>query len=116
MPLESKAAYTNEVELKQLVRHELWRQRITHSHTRKISFTHHPNTLSHVIYPNPVQDMLGIRTSLANPQIQIVDSYGKIAGAYQNQHVIKTDHLPAGLYFLIIESKGRKEILKFVKR
>ena len=90
--------------------------KIKHSDTRKINFTNNPNTLSHAIYPNPVQGMLSIHTSLTNPQIQIIDSYGKIAGTYHNQHTIKTDHLPAGLYFLTIESKRRKEILKFVKR
>ena len=90
--------------------------KIKHSETRKINFTNNPNTISHAIYPNPVQGMLSIRTSLVNPQIQIIDSYGKITGTYYNQQAIKTDHLPAGLYFLTIESKGRKEILKFVKR
>lgn len=76
------------------------------------------NENSFEIYPNPTNSILSIRDKnqqLQNATIEIKNTLGQIVyfDVYSNQTDVS--HLPAGIYFLTLNTKETKRTLKFVK-
>lgn len=78
------------------------------------------------IYPNPAQDIISIRTNFkfnAPLDISLLNSFGKaerIKYLVQEESGYKTiilslEHLPAGVYPIIIQYNGRQYVEKIVK-
>ncbi|MFN8117557.1 MAG: T9SS type A sorting domain-containing protein [Bacteroidia bacterium] len=76
------------------------------------------NENSFEIYPNPTNSILTIRDKnqqLQNATIEIKNTLGQIVyfDAYSRQ--IDVSHLPAGIYFITLNTKETKRTIKFVK-
>ncbi len=76
------------------------------------------NENSFEIYPNPTNSILSIKDKnqqLQNATIEIKNTLGQIVyfDVYSNQ--IDVSHLPAGIYFITLNTKETKRTLKFVK-
>ncbi|MEZ4926954.1 MAG: T9SS type A sorting domain-containing protein [Saprospiraceae bacterium] len=68
------------------------------------------------IYPNPTSGTIQLQGNNWGP-IRIVDNYGRIIlNQEQEENTINIPNLPAGVYFLIINSKGRLIKKRFFKQ
>ncbi len=81
------------------------------------------NTLNNInIYPNPVNDLLNIDIDDATKDIKIkvVNLLGNVViTATQlkpGQQTLDVNHLPAGIYLMVLESKGERFHHKFIKQ
>ena len=73
--------------------------------------------LQFAIYPNPVKDILNIKTNdLTNSKFEIRDLTGSVIlkGNAQSGK-INVNHLQKGIYILTFEQNGKKSNTKFVK-
>ncbi len=73
-----------------------------------------------VVYPNPTNDVLFIRTDIAISEIRVVDINGrqlKLLHDIPNAQSFSVDvsDLNAGLYFLIIHAEESAQTIKFIK-
>ncbi len=70
------------------------------------------------IYPNPTNSILNIRgknQQLQNATIEIKNTLGQIVYFDVYTHQINLSHLPAGIYFITLNTKETKRTIKFVK-
>ena len=70
------------------------------------------------IYPNPTNSILTItdkNQQLQNATIEIKNTLGQIVYFDVYAHQIDVTHLPAGIYFISLNTKETKRTLKFVK-
>ncbi len=70
-------------------------------------------------YPNPVVDILNINSSLDFNYIKISDIQGQIIfqNLYNSKYAqINTSDFPSGIYIVNVESKGKKEAFKIIKK
>jgi hypothetical protein len=79
-------------------------------------------TMDLVLFPNPVDNYLEIHSSMAAQlEYTLYDLNGKILKHYSSStpaksHIISTEELSLGLYFIRVNSDGMRErILRFVK-
>lgn len=71
------------------------------------------------MYPNPVSNVLTVKTSfnLSAATVQIVDMLGKVVLATRTATGnIDVSKLPAGIYYLVIIHDGEKTVKRFVKQ
>lgn len=68
------------------------------------------------IYPNPTQNYLHIETGNQNwTEIQIIDNTGRILMSQAYQKTISTQHLPKGIYgIILIDSIGQRAFERFI--
>lgn len=68
------------------------------------------------IYPNPTQNYLHIETGNQNwTEIQIIDNTGRILMSQAYQKTISTQHLPKGIYgIILIDSIGHRAFERFI--
>lgn len=87
-------------------------------YTCKVNGVYNPN-LTVRVYPNPANDVLWIENSKnASMNVIILDLSGKqMMNAEQvtGKSSLNISELPAGVYFLTIESNGKKAYQKFIK-
>lgn len=72
-----------------------------------------------MIYPNPVNDILNISTSLENYTIEIYTIQGQVVSRTENNNGSQTidySHLASGLYLLRLTSSEASQTLRIVKR
>lgn len=70
------------------------------------------------VYPNPTNSILNIRRKnqqLQNATIEIKNTLGQIVYIDVYAHQIDVTHLPAGIYFISLNTKETKRTIKFVK-
>lgn len=67
------------------------------------------------VFPNPVKDVINIRSLSSTATVAIVNAAGTTLGRYTRQNTISVDHLSAGVYYLKVEDGGNVEMLKFMK-
>lgn len=72
------------------------------------------------IFPNPVEDLLTVKSSSNMLEINILDVTGKlvkkISNLHKNQQEIDVTHLSSGIYIIkIIDEESRASIRKFIK-
>ena len=66
-------------------------------------------------FPNPVKDIINIRSLSSTAIVSIVNAAGITHGRYTKQNIINVEHLSAGVYYLKVEDGGNVEMLKFMK-
>ena len=68
--------------------------------------------------PNPVQNELTVLTDNNNipSQLVVFDQIGKQVLSVKNTHKIRTEQLPAGIYFLQVETAKGKSVHRFIKQ
>ncbi len=73
------------------------------------------------VYPNPVNDLLYIETGKIYRycNINIIGVTGKSIRTYtfksKNTYKVPVSHLPAGIYFVRLQSENRQAVFKFIK-
>lgn len=70
------------------------------------------------IYPNPVEDVLTIRSQFNIEKIQIFNLLGKLIQEIkpsQNSHDINVSYLTDGVYFINFQTENKKITKKFIK-
>jgi len=67
------------------------------------------------IYPNPVKELLSIRTSESIKKVQILDTSGRIMENALNSNSLQVADLKAGVYFLRVETYNGIKTVKFIK-
>jgi len=70
------------------------------------------------IYPNPAHEMLNIILAEDEITVTISDLYGRkvLSEKLTGQHKsVNISRIPTGIYFIEIQTNGRREILRFVK-
>lgn len=73
------------------------------------------NSITSLIYPNPVEDMLYVRTDEAVVGITVYDVRGvEVAAARSGQ--IELSHLPAGVYILKLCTASHTKTLRVFKK
>lgn len=68
------------------------------------------------VYPNPVKDMLNIKTDKKIKSVQIFDASGKLINARLNGNQIDVKSLSPGNYIINIETNSGKTSEKFIKK
>ena len=75
---------------------------------------------SFVVFPNPGSDAIKVSGLTGSEKISLQNSHGKILLEKQTHSEpeiqLETMGLPPGMYFLMIERKGQKEVQKWVKQ
>ena len=77
-----------------------------------ISFDHHDD----VIYPNPAEDVLYIKTVERFDRMIIMNSLGQVIMSRGYEKEISVDELESALYYLMLIRDGRSKAYCFVKR
>jgi hypothetical protein len=67
-----------------------------------------------VVFPNPVADILHIRSELEIKKITIYSIDGKLAFSITNKNSVDVSKLPNGIYIINVEANGGNEIAKFL--
>ena len=72
---------------------------------------------SYSIYPNPVDNVLHIRTDIPVRQVQIYATNGSemLSESGENITAVECGHLPRGLYLIHLSGSEKKTILKLLK-
>jgi S-formylglutathione hydrolase FrmB len=68
------------------------------------------------VYPNPATDLIYVRAP-SSSVVLIYDSMGKLADKRQADNsmiIINVEHYPRGLYILVLQQSGRREMRKVV--
>lgn len=77
------------------------------------------DTKSISVYPNPVKDVLNIKTDLALESIEVINILGKrvltISGDQMTNNTVNLSELRDGIYFVNISADGKKQTIKVVK-
>ena len=72
-----------------------------------------------LLYPNPIIDVLNFKNNLKGSQKYVYTILNSLSEVIESgiliSGTINTDKLKSGIYFLIIESEGRKSVNKFIK-
>jgi hypothetical protein len=68
------------------------------------------------IYPNPVSDLLTIKTDLKIENVSVSDISGKNSNVTLRENKVDVRNLPAGSYIITIETKEGKTTKKFIKK
>lgn len=68
------------------------------------------------IYPNPVSDVLNIKTDSKINAVSVIDLTGKKINVIFNNNKVDVRKFPAGAYLIRIETKGRIFTEKFIKK
>ncbi|AZA53716.1 T9SS type A sorting domain-containing protein [Chryseobacterium sp. G0201] len=68
------------------------------------------------IYPNPVSDLLNIKSNVKIEKVEIFDISGKKINIVLNSNKIDVKSIPSGSYIVIIETKEGKTTKKFIKK
>lgn len=68
------------------------------------------------IFPNPVSDLLTIKSSTKVVNVNIYDISGKKINVDLNDNKVDVKNLPSGSYIIIIEAKEGKITKKFIKK
>ena len=66
------------------------------------------------VYPNPVANILNIQTSL-DVTTEIYNSFGQLVVSATREKRINLQHLPKGLYHVVIRNNDRTSIKKIIK-
>lgn len=69
-----------------------------------------------VVYPNPFQDYLRLKALPAKAIVRVRNAQGQLVMQCEAAEQISTAHLIAGMYMLEIESEGRLQCMKLLKR
>jgi len=71
-----------------------------------------------MVYPNPVSDVLNIRTSgdISTYQLTITNSMGQTVHSSKGEKEIDMEHLTPGLYILTIENSNAYKTIKLIKQ
>ncbi len=79
----------------------------------------HKPTFNLVLYPNPAQEAITIRTDLKNYDIRVWDSYGKLLHSsyniQQSDYTLPIEYLPQGTYHIECISNNQHYVQTFVK-
>jgi hypothetical protein len=70
-----------------------------------------------MLYPNPVGEVLNIKTHLPDYTIDVYDTQGRVAGHCVNCPTLNFSEHPPGIYILSIESQRkryRRKVIKYV--
>jgi hypothetical protein len=67
------------------------------------------------IFPNPVKNILNVRTVPANASMTIVNSAGSVVARYSSQSKLDLSSLAPGAYYLKVEDQENVQMLKFMK-
>jgi len=67
------------------------------------------------LYPNPVDNMLNIKTRLPNYTVDVYDTYGRLSGHFVNAPALDLSRHAPGVYILSIESQDKRYRRKVVK-
>ena len=69
------------------------------------------------IYPNPCVDIINVNGNFENATYRIYSVDGKfIQKDIMSNREIKIEHVPSGLYFLVITEKNTEKTFKILKR
>ncbi|MEI7486968.1 MAG: T9SS type A sorting domain-containing protein [Chryseobacterium sp.] len=68
------------------------------------------------VYPNPVSDVLNIKSNVKIEKVEIFDISGKKINIVLNSDKIDVRSIPSGSYIVIIETKEGKNTKKFIKK
>lgn len=68
------------------------------------------------IYPNPIHDILYIKTKQKNYRIKLFNLQGELLLNEKNCNTIQMQDFVAGVYLISVEIEGKKQVLKIVKR
>lgn len=68
-----------------------------------------------IVSPNPFDSQINIQAP-DNAKITLTDSYGRVLATDITSGLFETGQLNSGLYFLIVESEGEKQVLKIVRK
>ena len=68
------------------------------------------------IYPNPVSDLLNIKSNSKIDRVEVYDISGKKINVILNDNKVDVTNLPAGSYIINIEIKEGKITKKFIKK
>jgi len=75
--------------------------------------------LNFVVYPNPAQEAITIRTDLKNYDIRVWDSYGKllhnVSNIQQSDYTFPIQYLPQGTYHIECIANNQHYVQPFVK-
>ena len=84
--------------------------------TTSPGFTNHSSDLEMLLYPNPAQEFLSIKTNMLIEKVEIINTLGKTVITTSNANRIALTDLASGFYSARITSKeGDYFIKKFVK-
>lgn len=67
------------------------------------------------IFPNPVKDVINIRSLPPTATLAIVNAAGSVLSRYTRQNTLSVSSLAPGVYYLKVEDEGSVEMLKFMK-
>ncbi len=68
------------------------------------------------IYPNPVSDLITVKTDLKVENVSVYDISGKNSNVILKDNKVDVRNLPAGSYIITIETKEGKTTKKFIKK
>lgn len=68
------------------------------------------------IYPNPVKDVLNVKSVSPNANLEIISILGKSMIRYAKKTSIEVSSLPTGIYYLKVEDQGVVNMLRFIKQ
>lgn len=81
--------------------------------------SHNSPAFNLVLYPNPAQESITIRTDFKNYELRLWDSYGKLLytapNIQQSEYMIPIMHLPQGTYHAECISNNQHYVQTFVK-
>jgi polyhydroxybutyrate depolymerase len=93
---------------------EIWRFFSQYSNPEATIAEHNENSIS--VYPNPCEDLLTIDSNGSSiEQVMLTNIRGEIVPVSLEDKTISLAHLPAGLYFLSIETSKQRVPLKIIK-
>ncbi len=73
------------------------------------------NTLMFTVYPNPVNNRLIINAENSIEQINVYSIIGEKLSSHKTK-IIDTSTLTAGIYFIEVQSNGKKSTQRFIKK
>lgn len=68
------------------------------------------------VYPNPVSDILHLKSDEKIDRVSVFDISGKNLNLKLDGDIMDVRHLPAGTYLIVIETKQGKTTEKFIKK
>lgn len=72
------------------------------------------------VYPNPVKDVLNIKTNATIDSVSVMNQLGQVVlelkGSSMENNKVDMSSFSNGLYFLTINAEGKSETVKFIKK